>query len=63
MKKECHCENGGTCEELEDQTVCICPEGFNGEYCEQGNIIRIIETVVEYLKKKKKRKQIIIIKV
>ena len=42
MEKECQCENGGTCEELEDQTVCICPEGFNGEYCEQGNIIRII---------------------
>ena len=35
--KHCRCENGGTCDELQNRMICVCPEGFAGEYCQRGN--------------------------
>ena len=30
------CQNGGTCLDGEDGFMCECPEGFEGQLCDQG---------------------------
>ena len=37
--KEPLCENGGTCvAQSADSHLCLCPLGFSGPACEQGNV-------------------------
>jgi len=32
------CQNGGTCQGQESNSVCICKPGFTGQRCESGMI-------------------------
>ena len=32
------CQNGGTCNDTLDADSCICPDGFEGRYCEYGEL-------------------------
>ena len=32
-----NCLNGGECELTDDGGICLCPEGYTGDYCEQGD--------------------------
>ena len=36
------CLNGGECELTDDGGKCVCPEGYKGDYCEQGNRFKLL---------------------
>ena len=36
------CENGATCFDLVNGHFCLCNEGYEGEFCETGEIIGLI---------------------
>ena len=41
------CENGGTCVELGDTTICQCSSGFTGSICQGSECVNLFHPVLE----------------